>query len=221
MYKRQVGPLGAQYLSDGSRPYSGVFKKPVSPARPKMPSHLGMPKGTKSMMGYISPEAFAEEKIKTPLQVKAPVVKPNARIMSNVMPKFLGPLGTIAGIVNPTMAAVSTRDPVDAAPMGQEAEMFRRQAAIDAAKPSIWERYKSGDIPYTVPSIWERYKSGDIPYTIPSVVKGFKAEIPPSEGFKHSIDPYAYWTPIENPRQGYESGQDKRQMYSSPMVYET
>ena len=117
--------------------------------------------------------------------------------------------GTIAGIVNPTMAAVATKDPVNAPPMGQEAEMFRQQAAIDAAKPSIWERYKSGDIPYTIPSIYKNY------------IKPPLAEIPPTSGFKQSVDPYAYWNPIENPRQGYESGQDKRQMYSSPIVYET
>ena len=114
-----VGPLGATYAAEGTspKPYAGLFPKPTSP-------YSGVAWNERS-----SPSLGLQRIIDQ--APKANVVTPNA---ASIVPKFMGPLGTIAGIVNPTMTADATRDPVDTPPMGQEAEMFKRQAALNEAK---------------------------------------------------------------------------------------
>ena len=117
VYKNKGGKV--QYYSPGSAPYRGQFNKPTTsiPIMESVKAQLEKP--ATGIQNIIN---------KAP---KARVVTPNAL---SIAPKFMGPLGTITGVLNPTQAAVATRDPVDAAPMGLEAEMFERQAALNEAK---------------------------------------------------------------------------------------
>ena len=192
-----------QYYSPGSAPYRGVFNKPTNQITEIVKATR--PNPTTGIQNIINNAP------------RARAVTPNAL---SIAPRFMGPLGTVAAVLNPTQAAVATRNPVDAAPMGLEAEMFRQQAAIDAAKPSIWERYKGGDIPYTVPSM---YKTGT-----DAIQNAFEAGIDAAKGGLENVGRWAMPKVIDkagglvdllaplappsrspNPRQGYESGQDK------------
>tara|TARA_R100000458_G_scaffold59769_1_gene71655 strand:+ start:3482 stop:5197 length:1716 start_codon:yes stop_codon:yes gene_type:complete len=241
-YKSDGGRIGP--LRSG-RPYSGVFSKPVTPI-PIM----------ESVKAHLEKPAVGIQNI-IDNAPKARVVAPNAL---SIAPKFMGPLGTLAAVLEPTQAAVATRDPVNVVPMGLEAEMLKRQAAINeaknrAAQDMIDSNQTSNEIQHDTrigplnydysydKNLWdnvvERGKQGleNIGrWAMPKVIDkagglvdilGPLAEIPPSRSPNYMAPriggPLAEIPPSRspNPRQGYESGQDKRQMYSFPRVYET
>ena len=216
----KIGPLDVQYHSTGSDPYRGLFKRQAALTNDYINASK---KGSKTGIQNILKQ-YAATNPAAGIQNIINNAPKNYATNANIM-RMLGRLNPAALtgslVFSPTQAAKSTRDPVDAAPMGLEAEMFERQAAINEAKKragqeQFMEQSGFGGLSQAMQEAFEAGKE--------SVKKGSKKAkdaakdlgklvmpkvIEKAGGLVDMLAPLAPPSRSLNPRQGYESGQDK------------